>query len=441
MASSKIDKQLVAHDRRKWLMLVALLGTLLVLVLIARNPHAIAKTPRLIDPVTDTSALPGEEILFQGQGFPDSTIELVANGAVLGNTRVDQSGRWQLRTAFDEEGTYAIAANGVTTDGDVFSASRAITVAVVEPTVLVPTATPTPLPDAPTLIQPNYTYAGDVILQGRAEPSSKLSLFINGEDVETIDVAADGNWATALTLIDDDYDIYVEVQSDEEVLRQQSALIQLSLAPNPNDYEISVDRESDDLLAGDIDISGLSAPNAPVQVLVDDQIAGETRASDTGRWGTTLTLDPGVYQVKIYALDEDGKPFLASDEVRFRIVNEDGIIPTATPTPTVAATSTATPEPSGTPDAVDTDTDASAEQPPASTIIGDAPPTSVALDCTLEENHGQDFGSYWRVGECDTLFYISRETGIPVLDLQAANTWVQNFDFIVPGWELDLPER
>ncbi len=443
MPTSKIDKQLIAHDRRKWLVLLALLATLLVLVQVVRNPHNDAKTPRLVDPVTNLNAVPNEEIVFNGQGFPNSTIELVANGDAIGSTRVGQDGSWQLRAAFAEEGTYAIAANGMTSEGNVFSASRAITVAVAEPTVIVPTPTSTPAPEPPTLIQPNYVYAGDIILQGQAEPNSSLALYINGEAADTIEVAADGTWAKSLNLLDDDYEIYVVMLDADGDLQQSSAPIELSLDVNPNDYEIRVDRENGDLLAGDIDIAGLSAPNAPVQVLVNDRIAGETRASDSGRWGTTLNLDPGIYLIKVYALDEDENPFLASEEVRFRVVNEDGIIPTATPTPEPEATeapeveSTSVPE--NTPAAEDSE--ASAEQPPASSTIGDAPPTTVPIDCTLDENHGRDFGTYWRVGECDTLFYISRETGIPVLDIQAANTWVQNFDFIVPGWELTLPGR
>lgn len=440
MQRSMPDKQLIAHDRRKWIVLLLLFIALLVLALMLRTPLAVAHTPRLLDPIQDTELVVGDALAFEGVGLGGGQVVLIANGTPLAETTVNQSGNWQMEAPFDTLGTYAVVVNALDQNGDAFSASRAITIDVVDAVEIEATPTPSPVYSVPTILLPNTTTAGNVVLAGDALDGESIALYIDAELVAVVPIDESNAWSFATELSQGDHTIKaIAVDADNNELIASLPLA-LNLKRAENDAALNIDLETEDYLAGEIDFAGLSIPDQPVQLLLDGVVAGETQASSSGRWGTSLTVDPGEHTLKIYALDASGNPSAASETIDFVVLTEDGNVfetPTPAPTNTLApvatATATVTPEP--------TATVGPTTAPQAEPNTGAAPPTTVPIDCTQDINHGRDFGSYWRVGECDTLFYISRQTGVPVLDLQAANTWVPNFDFIVPGWELTLPER
>jgi hypothetical protein len=138
---------------------------------------------------------------FSGVGTPGSTIELVANGEVVGTAVVGDDGTWTLPSNFDA-GDYDFSLRMLDANGNLLAESEGRTVSIAAADdgaaeFVLPTFN---LPDADLA-------GGDVTLSGTGTPGSEIEIVVNGEVVGTAVVADDGTWSFPTTLPAGEYNL------------------------------------------------------------------------------------------------------------------------------------------------------------------------------------------------------------------------------------------
>jgi hypothetical protein len=155
--------------------------------------------------------------------------------------------------------------------------------------------------------------------------------------------------------------------------------------PAPTLAVPTIDGLPSGLTIGRVPLSGDAAPRARLRFLVDGQAAGEAVADADGQWTFDLALPaPGEYVLVVQALSDGGQVQAASEPVSIPIL-----------------------------EAVE--------------------------DCAAEQ--GMDRGDSWVVAACDTLAYISQQTGVPLQAILDANPLITDPDLIFPGQVIALPGR
>ena len=102
---------------------------------IPRRPVA----PTINQPEGNTAGV----VVLSGTGEPNSTIELLVDGEVIGTTTANGSGVWRLRPVIAEPGDYELTARTLSGEGQEPVVSEPVRLALTAPQ---PTPTPTPLP-------------------------------------------------------------------------------------------------------------------------------------------------------------------------------------------------------------------------------------------------------------------------------------------------------
>jgi LysM repeat protein len=136
-----------------------------------------------------TLTLPDEfpasgELTLSGTGTPGSTIQIVANGEILGTATVGEDGQWSFPAAFDP-GDYSLSVRAVDADGQVLAESETITLTSPESVTALVLLSPT----GEVELQ-----SGVFELSGRGEPGSEVEILDNGEVIGTAVVSEEGQW-------------------------------------------------------------------------------------------------------------------------------------------------------------------------------------------------------------------------------------------------------
>src|SRR5260221_3885313 len=82
---------------------------------------------------------------------------------------------------------------------------------------------------------------------------------------------------------------------------------------------------------------GRAVPDAPIQVYLDDRLAGRGGADAAGAWSVTLdkSVPPGHYGLRVEALDKDGQA-LGRLALKFDRVRRPQAMPRSTCSPATA---------------------------------------------------------------------------------------------------------
>ena len=139
------------------------------------------------------------DVEIGGVGTPGSTVELVANGEVIGTAVISPDGTWTIPTNLDA-GDYDFSLRMLDANGNLLaeSESRSTTVADAVPELFT----------LPTFDLPAADLTGgDVTLTGTGTPGAELEIVVNGEVVGTAVVADDGAWEFPTTLPAGDYEL------------------------------------------------------------------------------------------------------------------------------------------------------------------------------------------------------------------------------------------
>ncbi len=372
---------------------------------IAAEPSAVPATdrPTLAVPVVE-AVVGAEGVALSGTGTPNSRVQITLDGQVVGQADVDANGRWTF--SFDAApGEHTILVQALEAAGGAAAAASPLTLTV-----------PAPI-DAPTLdALPTDAAPGALTLSGTGTPRTTVQIVIDGRVAGQAAIGANGRWsfatevptAGAHTLLVNALDDAGQVAaSAPPATLQLTAPPTSTPAPAVTPAAPTLDTLPTDGAPGTLALSGSGTPGATIQIVIDGQVAGQTRVGADGRWLFPVEIAAaGEHTVQVNALDNAGQVAASA--------------PPATLQLATASTSTPTP------------------RPPAPTARPGA-----ASDCNPNDPaaYGEDLGQVWRVDRCDTLSYIARRTGIDLNLLIAANPQIQNPDLIFPGQTVTLPGR
>ena len=330
--------------------------------------------------------------------------------------------------------------------------------------------TPAPAPQEKTIMPPSFDTVrveptGEVVVAGRGEPDSTVTLMINGKPSETADLKETGQFVVippalkpgahslSLSMKLADGKIVASVQDvTVDVPDTSKGNVVVALSEPGKATEILVPIPPDLTAAGDLAVNKLPSSGATVQVQVQAQAQAETgaragvaitvvEAEDTGtlyasgtaakdasvrlylnetylgtaqvgaegKWSLKVTkgITPGTYNVRVDDVEAATGKVLSRAEVKFDFTPKVAEVPAATETQ-----SAATPEPAAT-------------VKDASAVVVDAIETATVV-------------------RGDSLWRISKKTygsGFRYLAIHQANKeQIRNPDLIYPGQVFVLPK-
>ena len=194
---------------------------------------------------------------------------------------------------------------------------------------------------------------GYAVIAGRAAPGAKVTIYANGETLAETDAESDGSWVIStdtpldagpvelsLSMTTDDG---LTVRSEQTVIilvpaQEGDAPRVLRTTPGGATEVLQDPSEIGEGLGplalevidydatGAVIFSGRASPGAIVQLFINRQLIGQTQANDEGRWmmSPDAIIDPGVYQLLVVELDENGRPAYAI-ELPFERASADAI--------------------------------------------------------------------------------------------------------------------
>lgn len=231
-----------------------------------------------------------------------------------------------------------------------------------------PEATPseesTPLPSDETVTPPTeentlpsfdivrVDRSGYAVIAGRALPGSEVNVLANGDPLAQTLAENDGSWVIAtdtpldqgpvelsLSVVGPDGTVY---KSEETILiyvpeRDGDAPLVLRTKPGGATEVLQDPRAIDEGLgplaltvidydeSGAVIFSGRATPNRVVQLFVNRQLIGQVRSGENGSWTMQpeAQIAPGVYQLLVIQLDEEGRPEYAIELPFERVAPDD----------------------------------------------------------------------------------------------------------------------
>lgn len=188
---------------------------------------------------------------FSGVGTPGSTVELLANGEVVGTTVVAEDGTWALPTSL-EAGDYDLSLRMLAADGALLGEAEGVsaTVAAAESQETITTEFVPPTLDLPE----GELMGGDITLAGTGTPGSEVAVLVNGEVAGTAVVAEDGTWSFPTTLPSGAYELALQAvdesgtavttdpitltlaEAADTVAEESSDVGETAVAPLPADF-------------------------------------------------------------------------------------------------------------------------------------------------------------------------------------------------------------
>jgi hypothetical protein len=410
-------------------------------------------TPVAAAPTFKAESSADGSVLLSGTGTPNSKVQVLVDGKPVGTADVDKDGKWSFNTAALSAGKHSINAAALDAAGKAGAAGTPFTLDV-------------PAPTAPTFTADVQEDGRKVTLSGTGTPNSKIQVLVDGKPVGTADVDKDGKWSLPLTLEPGDHNITVNAldANDKPVAKSEPTLVTAKF-PTPT---FAADVQED---GRKVVLTGKALPNSKVRVSVNGKPVKTVTADADGNWTYPLDFEPGDYTITADALDNAGKAVASGEPVNL----------TAKAAPVTTPTFNAEPDSSGHKVKLTGKADPGArvqiviDGKPVNTVVADSDgnwtynanllrgeheilanvldkkgkvsATSTPYKVTTEGyagggcGRGVDLGPVWSVDHCDTLNLISRDTGISVDALIAANPTITNPNLIYPGQEVVLPGR
>ncbi len=212
---------------------------------------------------------------------------------------------------------------------------------------------PEPEPALPSFDIVRVDRSGYAVIAGRAKPNSTVTIYANDDELAIALAESDGAWAIAtdtpldagpvelsLSMTTEDG---LTIKSEETILiyvPEQEGDLPLVLRTTPGGAtEVLQDpRETPEGLgpltldvidyddSGAVIFSGRAEPGRVVQLFINRQMLSQTTSSEDGRWmmSPEAQISPGVYQLLVIQLDENGRPAYAI-ELPFERASPDQI--------------------------------------------------------------------------------------------------------------------
>ncbi|VAW41717.1 hypothetical protein MNBD_CHLOROFLEXI01-188, partial [hydrothermal vent metagenome] len=258
--------------------------------------------PELESPVL-TNGLEAGSTPLNGSAMPGSTVRIMVDGQEMGTTEAAADGSWSFDLDL-EAGSRTLSLETLDADGNVDTTADFPAFDVAAPAVSL---------DTPSLDD----LAGDVLggpltLSGRGTPGSTVGVWIDGVEVGTVEVGADGNWSFDTDLAAGDHDVRLQaIDLDGNVANESEGFgFSLGALTLP-----AFDLPSFDFSAGDLDFSGVGTPGSTVELVANGEVVGTAVVADDGTWTLPANLDAGNYDLSLRMLDANGN-LLAESEGR-----------------------------------------------------------------------------------------------------------------------------
>lgn len=194
---------------------------------------------------------------------------------------------------------------------------------------------------------------GYAVIAGRAKPGSEVTIYANDEELATTRAEPDGSWVVATDTPLDAGPVELSlsmttpdgstIRSEDTILiyvpeREGDLPLVLRTTPGGATEVLQEPREAGEGLGplsldvidyddtGAVIFSGRAEPGRVVQLFINRQLLGQTAANADGRWtiAPEAQIAPGVYQLLVIQLDEDGRPAYAI-ELPFERASADQI--------------------------------------------------------------------------------------------------------------------
>ncbi len=251
--------------------------------------------------------------MIAGSAEPGSALVITLDGQVIAQLTVPMSGQWSAQPSALTDGPHQLVVVATDAANNSSQASAAITVDTTAPALTIIA----PAPDA-TLASARPT------LSGSAEPNSAISVRVDGVEVYTAQVGADGLWSVTLAQpLGEGAHGALVIATDaagNSAQRTRTFTIDTS-APS---LVIHTPQPDAALAQASPVITGMSEPNVSVTITVRDAasavVFSATLSADaSGAWSSTVTgpLGDGAYSASATATDAVGNS--ASDSVSFSV--------------------------------------------------------------------------------------------------------------------------
>jgi len=280
-----------------------------------------------------------------GTAEPNSTVTVTIDGVVAGTATADAAGTWTFTpTTPLTEGPHTVTATATDAAGNESDASAPVeftvdTVAPGTPVITGPT-------DGALLTDttPDIT--------GTAEPSSTVTVTIDGVVAGTTTADAAGSWTftPSSPLGEGPHTVTATATDAAGNESPQSSAVTFTIDSVPPGAPVITGPATGDLLTDATpEITGTAEPNSTVTVTIDGVVVGTTTADATGTWTFTPSspLTEGPHTVTATATDAAGNEGPASAPVEFTVDTVPPAAPVITSPTDGSTTADQAPEISG----------------------------------------------------------------------------------------------
>ena len=172
----------------------------------------------LTEPVVEAAVLPVLELpetgilevgpmALSGSAQPNSGVQILANGRVVGLARADEEGAWSLEVTMNEAGDHEITVQTLNVGGDVIAEGEPVTLSLNATAETPAPASQAPASDASAMSGPGLlfpadgadiitgeTIVGRLTLIGTGEPGTEVEILDGPVVLGTAQVNAEGEW-------------------------------------------------------------------------------------------------------------------------------------------------------------------------------------------------------------------------------------------------------
>lgn len=252
-------------------------------------------------------------LTIHGQGRVGDEIAIAIDSKAAGTVRVTESGDW----TFDLTRTPLVPGQHVLSASSGLGAGQhasSYTILVDTKAPAAPTFTVAE-PDTGSSATDWVTSAHDLVLRGKGEAGSQVSLSIASIAIGTVTVATNGDWSLPITgFADGTYSLSaqaIDAAGNASPAALKTLRVDSTPPAAPSIASMSTDTgpSATDRITRDVTptVGGLTEAGATVAVFVDGIAAGTTKAGSTGAWSfTTTALSDGEHTVTTQATDLAG---------------------------------------------------------------------------------------------------------------------------------------
>ena len=261
------------------------------------------------------------EIVLTGTGAPNTTVEVLRNGEVVGSADVGDDGAWTFTSTTDQIENEFVA-RGVSPDGEDIGTSNAVSLSALA------AAAGLTFSGLPAIgefaVSPDGTEdmtLATIDLSGTGQPGALVEIFANGESVGTTSVDPDETWRftgeSTVPVGDVELTARMTLPDGSELSGQPSATFTVpTMAVDVDDEETPRAALVLDVIAttgaGEATIAGSAEPGATVEITVDGDVVATVTAGDDGMWTFSGTFESGEHVVDVRDVSGNGNA-VASD--------------------------------------------------------------------------------------------------------------------------------